>query len=226
MFCQSCGTENTNDAQVCIKCGQNLIPANAPDPKHPPFIAPDNKPKSKAPIVIISCAVVAAIFVVLAIIAAIAIPSLLNSRKNPNETTALATCGYFSGAAAYFALNNDNLFWENGTEDFGDFANFPQTPGGYNFSYFSNSSSGDNATRFIYLAVPVSWSTGKKAYCVVESGQYYQLDFLNPIDLANFKIQESDIDWEAGNDAQSNNRLPDAEKWIRIDLDFFGQARR
>jgi len=47
--------------------------------------------------------------------------------------------------------------------------------GGYKFRYFSNSSAPDknDATKFVYLAVPVSTSTGQKAYYIDESQVIY-----------------------------------------------------
>ncbi len=110
---------------------------------------------------------------IIAIIAAIAIPSLLESRRASNESAALATVRNFSSAAVSFSQSSEqNYYWENAETDFGNFFSHKDTKGGYNFKYFSDPDTTDDdnhqSTKFIYLAYPVSTSTGRKAYYVDE----------------------------------------------------------
>ncbi len=144
---------------------------------------------------------------IIAIIAAIAIPSLLESRRASNESAALATVRNFSSAAvSYSQSSEENYYWANGTTDFGNYFSHKDTKGGYNFKYFSNSAT-DTATKFIYLAYPVSTSTGRKAYYVDEMNFIWEgkhddgsgnTSDLNSADITNLDgVTQGSINWGA-----------------------------
>ncbi len=114
---------------------------------------------------------------IIAIIAAIAIPSLLNARRTSNENAALATVKSFGTAAVEFSNSNSgNNYWGNGTTDFTPTFSHVGTKAGYTFKYFSDAGAvGTNtATRFVYLAYPVSTSSGRKAYWLDESQAVFE----------------------------------------------------
>ena len=118
---------------------------------------------------------------IIAIIAAIAIPSLLNARRNSNQNAAMATIKSFSTAAVdYSTANDSSFFWGFDTDDdavvaagFGDYFAHVDVKSGYNFYYLSNSSAGDvnDASCYMYVALPVSFSTGRKCFYITENNQ-------------------------------------------------------
>ncbi len=160
---------------------------------------------------------------IIAIIAAIAIPSLLESRRASNESAALATVRNFSSAAVSFSQSSEeNYYWEDATADFGNFFSHKGTKGGYNFAYRSNDDDGDGndeATKFVYLAYPVSTSTGRKAYYVDEmnfvwEGKHAGTDDLVSADitaLATIADGTADPDWSVD---------PDVSRCDVGDVDF------
>lgn len=118
---------------------------------------------------------------IIAIIAAIAIPSLLNARRTSNENSAMAGVKSFGTAAVdYSNTTPQNYYWRSGANAAADFApyySFVTPKGGYIFKYFSNSTDAatNNATRFAFLAYPVSSSSGRKAYIVDESQAIFEI---------------------------------------------------
>jgi len=144
---------------------------------------------------------------IIAIIAAIAIPSLLESRRASNESAALATVRNFSSAAVSFSQSSEeNYYWEDETDDFGNFFSHKDTKGGYNFTYRSNDTDGDDedeATKFVYLAYPVSTSTGRKAYYVDEMNFVWEGKHNDGTDLVSADLTalgglgHDDINWAA-----------------------------
>ncbi len=100
---------------------------------------------------------------IIAIIAAIAMSSLTEARKRANRAAAEATLQCFLKAALMYSQQTETqTYWANGTKDFGKWFSHKPVKAGYNFRYFSNSSndSTDDATEFVYMAWPVSTSTG------------------------------------------------------------------
>ena len=145
---------------------------------------------------------------IIAIIAAIAIPSLLESRRASNESAALATVRNFSSAAVSFSQSSEeNYYWEDGTSDFGNFFSHKDTKGGYNFVYFSDPDTTDDdnhqSTKFVYLAYPVSTSTGRKAYYVDEMNFVWEGKHNDGTDLVSADLTalgglgHDDINWAA-----------------------------
>ncbi|MFA4987516.1 MAG: hypothetical protein WC712_13115 [Candidatus Brocadiia bacterium] len=97
-------------------------------------------------------------------------------RITRNESAALSTCKSFGSAAvAYSQTKATQDYWGSGTLDFTPHFTHVTPRGGYKFRYFSNSSAPDknDATKFVYLAVPVSTSTGQKAYYLDETQTIY-----------------------------------------------------
>ena len=158
---------------------------------------------------------------IIAIIAAIAIPSLLESRRASNESAALATVRNFSSAAVSFSQSSEeNYYWEDETDDFGNFFSHKDTKGGYNFVYFSDPDTTDDdnhqSTKFVYLAYPVSTSTGRKAYYVDEMNFVWEgrhsddegdtFSDLDSDDLTSLAgLNHGNIDWDANADASRCN---------------------
>ncbi len=134
--------------------------------------------------------------------AAIVIPSLINSRRSRNELYGMSITKMFGTAAMDFSNTTaEGFFWESDTqaEGFEPYFWLPFETGGYRFKYFSNDTNHDGkheATKFVYLAYPVSMDRGHRAFCVNESMSlwttYITEDMIKKFD--NFK--ESDIDWE------------------------------
>ena len=60
-------------------------------------------------------------------------------------------------------------YWEDGETDFGIYSNHLPEKVGYYFSYYANSEVAEEATKFMYVAVPKDWSTGRKAFLVDET---------------------------------------------------------
>ncbi len=151
---------------------------------------------------------------IIAIIAAIAIPSLLNARRNSNQSAAMATVKNFGSAAVEFSTQTDEqYFWNNQTgtiadTDFGSSFAHSGIKGGYNFEYFSNSTddaaaadavADHDATKFVYVAWPVSWSTGRKAYYVDEMNFLWELSYTDAAQIADF-AKPADADWIVAED--------------------------
>ncbi|GAB4153820.1 MAG: hypothetical protein Kow00107_04100 [Planctomycetota bacterium] len=141
------------------------------------------------------------------VLAAVAVPSLMSPRKNSNVAAALATCKNFASASVDFATTTaEQTYWENGTVDFGNYFSHVSVKGGYSFRYFSddlNANGKHEATRFIYLAVPISRSVGQTAFYTDETCQIWRADVMdkNTFELLkDLKVEE--INWDA-----DDNRL-------------------
>jgi prepilin-type N-terminal cleavage/methylation domain-containing protein len=120
---------------------------------------------------------------IIAIIAAIAIPSLLNARRNSNQSAAMAAVKNFSSAAVDFSTQSaEQYYWANLTANFGEYFGHVATKGGYNFVYISAdaagiAAAGATAVKFVYVASPVSYSTGRRAYYIDETNQLWEAPF-------------------------------------------------
>lgn len=128
---------------------------------------------------------------IIAVIAAIAIPSLLNARRNSNSTAALQTMNSFYKASTAFSIASaTNLYWEDGTTDFGGEFHHVTPKFAHEFRYFSNDTTIDtvhSASKFIYLAVPVSVSGGLFAYYCTEHHSIYKSNRLTEAQIAALK---------------------------------------
>ncbi|MFA4985162.1 MAG: hypothetical protein WC712_01130 [Candidatus Brocadiia bacterium] len=110
------------------------------------------------------------------IMAAIAIPNMIGARRSSSQVAALVTCKTFgSCAVAYSQTRPTQDYWGSGTKDFSPYFKQISPKGGYKYRYFSNSSAPDkdDAVKFVYMAVPVSTSTGRRAYYIDESQTIY-----------------------------------------------------
>ncbi|MFA4987085.1 MAG: hypothetical protein WC712_10905 [Candidatus Brocadiia bacterium] len=106
------------------------------------------------------------------LIAAIAIPNMIGARRTSNVYAAMATCKAFGSCAVAFSQTRATQdYWGSGTTDFAPFFTHVTPKGGYKYRYFSNSSAPDvhDATKFIYLAIPLSTSSGLQAFYIDES---------------------------------------------------------
>ncbi|MFA4987515.1 MAG: hypothetical protein WC712_13110, partial [Candidatus Brocadiia bacterium] len=131
--------------------------------------------------------------------------------RTSNEASAKAICISFGSLSAeYIQTKAAKGFWGSGTTDFTPlFAHEPQK-GGYRFQYFSNSSepTANDATKFVYLAVPLSIATGVRAFYVDESQTIYESSLTSGVqnsDLLDFK--PSGVRW----DLDDNKRISIAE---------------
>ncbi len=165
--------------------------------------------KPKSGFTLIELMIVVAI---IAIIAAIAIPSLLNARRTSNQTAAAQTLNTFYKAATGFSMSSaTNYFWSNGTTDFNPYYHHVTPKAGYNYSYYSNDTDGDadhEASRYIYLAVPVSVSTGRYAYYCSEHHSIYKSALLTQADVDTLNaIGIGDIDFDASIENRINTAI-------------------
>ncbi len=125
---------------------------------------------------------------IIAIIAAIAIPSLLNARRNSNRAAVIQTLNSFYKAATDFSLASEgNYCWESRTAAFGEYFVHSVVKFGYQFKYLSDDTDFDGTdlgTRFIYLAYPVSSSTGRQSFYTTEDKVIYANDTVDAATLA------------------------------------------
>jgi type II secretory pathway pseudopilin PulG len=146
--------------------------------------------------------VVFVVIVFIGIIAAIAIPSLLNARRNSNQSAAVATCRNFGSAAVDFAMSQSDgkTYWENDTTDFGSYFSHVASKGGYMFAYFSDDNDHDGvheATKFCYVAWPSSLSSGRKAFLGTESVIIFSAELTSEEEISMFEaLDHSSIIWE------------------------------
>ncbi len=165
------------------------------------------KAKSVWPVVLIAVGVSV---VLLPVIAAIVLPSLLPARRNSNQSAAMATAKNFSVAAVdYKCQFPEEGYWDDGTTDFGKYFTFVLPRAGYNYRYYAadangRPASGGNAVKFVFLAWPVSYSTGRRAYycdetiCLWEA----QIDSTSEVNRFSDWVPPNGgmINWSAGPD--------------------------
>ena len=127
---------------------------------------------------------------IIAVITAIALPSLFRARRTSNETAALATIKQFStGAFTYSSDNAEGQYWSMWTpaNNFSPYFNHVPVKSGYRFYYYSSW----DRYHFIYLAIPISTSTGTKAFYVDEAFALWVADMGEEIP----DYSGSHIDW-------------------------------
>ncbi len=120
------------------------------------------------------------VVVIIGIIAAIAIPNLLASRRAANEASGIATLRTITsaeatcqGTAAAAVAGNYCTATELVTKSLLDssFGNSPAVRGGYNFTI---AGVGTNNSGYDATAAPVSSSTGTRFFGSTEAGTIYQ----------------------------------------------------
>ncbi len=136
--------------------------------------------KGRAAFTLIELMIVVAI---IAIIAAIAIPNILDARREANRSAVMQTLNAFFKAALTYSLDRGGTYyWESPATDFGDYFHHKDIRFGYRFTYFSDDTNGDGddkALKYVYIAVPLSTSNGKRAYFVTENHAMYMSSILN-----------------------------------------------
>ncbi|MDZ7816521.1 MAG: prepilin-type N-terminal cleavage/methylation domain-containing protein [Planctomycetota bacterium] len=124
---------------------------------------------------------------IIAVLVSIAVPSYLEVRRSGNESTAMNMIRAFNSASIEYSNTvSTDLYWANETTDFGEVFSHLPTKGGYRYFYYSDVDGSDEATSFIYIAVPVSYTSGTKAFAVDESSQIKVLEFDNQAQVAAF----------------------------------------
>jgi prepilin-type N-terminal cleavage/methylation domain-containing protein len=117
---------------------------------------------------------------IIAIIAAIAIPNLMTSKTTANENAALATIRAFGSAAVDKATKSSTQYYWDTPATFSTDFNHVTPKAGFIFTYLSNGTApsatvdDDNASKFVYVAGPVSTASGKKAYFIDENQTVYE----------------------------------------------------
>ena len=128
---------------------------------------------------------------IIAIIAAIAIPNLMNAKRKSNQSAVMQTLNSFYKAAFQFTISTEaNAYWEADTADFGEYFLHKNVKFGFEFRYFSNDTAYDdvhNASRFLYLAVPISRTTGRRAYYSTEENSLIRSNVLTTAQIAAVK---------------------------------------
>ncbi|NUM32916.1 MAG: prepilin-type N-terminal cleavage/methylation domain-containing protein [Candidatus Brocadiae bacterium] len=115
---------------------------------------------------------------IIALIAAVAIPGLLSSKRASNATAAFANLKSFSTSmSAYIEKQSDQSYPEE-IDNIGDYYTHLPKKGGYNYYYLSD------VTRFIYYAYPDSLSNGTKIFFVDESSHLFEAG----VDTENYLI--------------------------------------
>ena len=164
------------------------------------------------------------------VVAAIAIPSLMNARKNSNQNVALATCKNFSTAAVDYSTSNEHQFyWEDGTVDFGDYFSHVSTRSGYSFKYFSNDVNKDGvheATKYIYLAVPLSMENGSKVVYIDETGQLLEAIMDKDKIAKLLALDSAKFDWDKKSPERISVPGVVFTKWQRANRNARNAARR
>ncbi len=97
------------------------------------------------------------VIAIIGLITAIALPNMIEARRKTNHAAAIATLrSFLSASIDYSSRLPEQKYWPDGTTDFSPyFAHFP-SKAGYKYSYFAN----EDASKFIYVAVPVSSMSG------------------------------------------------------------------
>ncbi len=97
--------------------------------------------------------------------------SIFEVRRNHPSSYAHGTVKSFSTAAATYAANNDEqIFFENGTTDFGDYFAHVSPKGSYVFTYFAS----ENRGKYLYFATPMNPDYDKYAILADESNKFYK----------------------------------------------------
>ena len=124
---------------------------------------------------------------IIAVLVSIAVPSYLEVRRSGNESTAMNMIRAFNSASIEYSNTvSTDLYWANGTTDFGDVFSHIPVKGGYRYFYLSDVDVVDEATSFLYIAVPVSYTNGTKAFAVDESSQIKVLEFTSQAEVQTF----------------------------------------
>lgn len=165
--------------------------------------------KPKSGFTLIELMIVVAI---IAIIAAIAIPSMLSARRSSNQAAATQTLNsFYKGATSFSVSLPSGQYWENGTVDFGQHFSHVSPKAGYKFTYYSNDTNGDSvheASRYIYLAIPVSSSSGRYAYYCTEHHSIFKSALLTQADVDTLNaIGIGDIDFDASIENRVNTAI-------------------
>ncbi|MFA4987106.1 MAG: prepilin-type N-terminal cleavage/methylation domain-containing protein [Candidatus Brocadiia bacterium] len=131
---------------------------------------------------------------IIAIIASVAIPNVMSSRRVANESASLAAIRSFGTAAMMYQNSNaSQYFWPDKAEMEKTF-NHHDVKSGYWFIYQSDSDV--KPTRFVYFAFPASVTTGHKAYYIDEEQAIWQADDLTDAQISALKALDPIVgDW-------------------------------
>ncbi len=111
---------------------------------------------------------------IIGVLASIAIPGILTARRTANESAAFGAVRNFVVSATSFAATNDEqTYFNDDTTDFRPFFAHISPKGGYAFDYQSNETVG-NASKFIYVAIPLNENNGANAFYGDERNQLFK----------------------------------------------------
>ncbi len=87
------------------------------------------------------------------------------------ERYAFGVVKSFATSAATFAANSDEqIYFKDGTRDFGDWSAHTSPKGGYIFTYFAS----EDCLKYLYFAIPATEENGEYAFLVDESNELYR----------------------------------------------------
>ncbi len=135
------------------------------------------------------------------------IPYPFTSKAASNDRIAVETLSKFGKGAKRFAEENrTGKYWESEIEVFEPYFTHKMEKDGFAYRYFSDDTDEDGedeATKYVYLAFPLSVSSGKYAYCITET----QTIWIAPVTEAIIKrfnrFKEEEIFWLCEGDSRS-----------------------
>ncbi len=113
MTCSNCGLPNAVNASACARCGAPLgarAPQSSWAPPSPYHVQPQKGRSTTKTVILVLVCVLGGGFVLVSIVAAIAIPSLIRARAAANESAAIGTLRMLASAEATYASRNKNTY--------------------------------------------------------------------------------------------------------------------
>ncbi|MDZ7817043.1 MAG: zinc ribbon domain-containing protein [Planctomycetota bacterium] len=207
LLCPVCKLENDSDNSYCIFCGSLLKRASGPQAIAPSETSAISVPQS-VPAAQQTNRVTSAlkpsysfIYILLALLltgaasVGLAVHFIGKEERAMLRTTrnVFQEMKAFLNDVDYFRFHNLNFYWEDGYGKYSSYRNDE-----YLFIYISNDTDRDGvhrATKFVFLAVPLTTSPSRTAYFTDESYVIYQAD-ISPFKAAKLRsLSSSDVDW-------------------------------
>ena len=202
MYCSQCGAAIPVNSKFCPSCGAQVAAATAPPPiqappvaQAPPILTAPPAKRSPLVTIVIVIAVLFAGFIVLSIIAAIAVPGLLRARVSGNESVAIQRLAAIQVAQTAFAAGCGNGGYATSlvdlaggvpgtTEQIAELARLDREPkSGFRFVVRPRGTVGapdchgrPTSTVWYASAEPVTFgTTGTRSFAIDASGTIWQV---------------------------------------------------
>lgn len=116
------------------------------------------------------------VIAIIGVVASIAVPSVMSSRKSANESAVKGQFKSFCMAMECYYNEQTDMGYPKDTSQFGTYFTHMDTKNGYYYRYFAHETATDNADLIAYYAYPTNTGAGNRIFLVDESCRMWQAD--------------------------------------------------